>query len=152
MIRAPGRLRLELQHQAPASAPPLSRWTLELLNQESVAGLRDMCRVQGIIVSPSRGSACTKADYVAALLADRDTGLEPSEEQQSDAQHEASDHAIADDFRELSDHHDDCNLDSALHGAEPFRAGLTTSSLQYLPPQVWQTLPAVQIQTAMSWQ
>jgi hypothetical protein len=108
MIRAPGRHRLELQHQAPASAPPPSRWTLELLNRERVADLRDMCRVQGIIVSPSRGSTCSKADYVAALLADRDSGLEPSEEQQSGAQHEASDHAIADDFRERSSHHDDC--------------------------------------------
>ena len=71
--------------------------------------------MQNIIVHPSRGSSCLKADYVAALLADQDA----SEAQQFGAQHELSDCTIEDDFREQSDHQDGLVLDSALHGAKP---------------------------------
>ncbi len=56
MIRAPRCPRLELQPQAPASAPPPSRWTLKLLNRENVTSPRDMCSTQEISVYPSRGS------------------------------------------------------------------------------------------------
>jgi hypothetical protein len=115
MIRAPVRPRLELQPQAPTSAPPQSRWTLQLLNREKVDSLRELCSMQNIIVHPSRGSSCLKADYVAALLADQDA----SEAQQFGAQHELSDCTIEDDFREQSDHQDGFVLDSALHGAKP---------------------------------
>jgi hypothetical protein len=70
--RAPGRRRLTL------SAAPPTRWTLELLNRETMQTLKDMCSVQGVVVNAAGGSRVTKADLVAALLADQDSHLESS--------------------------------------------------------------------------
>eukprot|EP00291_Cryptomonas_curvata_P022814 CAMPEP_0172167680 /NCGR_PEP_ID=MMETSP1050-20130122/9713_1 /TAXON_ID=233186 /ORGANISM="Cryptomonas curvata, Strain CCAP979/52" /LENGTH=1033 /DNA_ID=CAMNT_0012838511 /DNA_START=115 /DNA_END=3218 /DNA_ORIENTATION=- len=70
--RAPGRRRL-----TPSAATP-KRWTLESLNREKVETLRDMCRMQELVVNPSCGARVTKADLVAALLADEDSHLESS--------------------------------------------------------------------------
>jgi hypothetical protein len=61
-----------------ASAAPVKRWTLELLNKETLATLRDMCRIQNLVVQPSSGGRVMKADFVAALLADEDSHLESS--------------------------------------------------------------------------
>ena len=66
--RAPGRRRLPV---APSAAPPM-RWTVELLNKESCDDLRDMCRVQNLVVKPSKGVRVTKNDFVVALLEDQD--------------------------------------------------------------------------------
>jgi hypothetical protein len=70
--RAPGRRR------PTPSAAPVKRWTLELLNKETMETLRDMCSVQGLVVHAPSGARVTKADLVAALLAAEDSHLESS--------------------------------------------------------------------------
>jgi hypothetical protein len=78
LIRAPAHRR---KLPAPRSLASPSRWTLESLNKERCETLRDMCSVQGLKVVPCSGKSCTKADYVAALLADQDSPHESSDTQ-----------------------------------------------------------------------
>lgn len=79
LIRAPGPRR---KLPAPQSLAPPSRWTLESLNKETYQILQEMCRVQELKVVPcGNGKRCTKADYVAALLADQDSPHESSDTQ-----------------------------------------------------------------------
>ena len=73
----PGR-RPTPSERPSASAAPVKRWTRELLNKETLDTLRDMCRMQNLVVQASCGGRAKKADFVAALLADEDSHLESS--------------------------------------------------------------------------
>jgi hypothetical protein len=69
------------RHPLTAAYPPASGWTLAALNKEKFEDLRDICLSQHLVVSPSHGKRCVKADYVAAILDAQD-----SSNDQSDAQ------------------------------------------------------------------
>ena len=79
-----------------AANPPASRWTLAALNKEKVEDLRDICLSQDLVVSPSHGKRCVKADYVAAILNDQDSRHDQSDTQ-LDENNDLGDEACGDD-------------------------------------------------------
>ena len=107
------------------SAAPVKRWTRELLNKETMATLRDMCRLQALVVHPLDGARVTKADFVAALLADEDSHLESSNDIESQAEGNSSELPMAARGGCAADNGDD------VVGADPSEAAWEREQMEY---------------------